>query len=121
MILNNVIIDFIDKANSNEIFKIIAFIAVISFVINTLYLLLKKRKHLSNYLQQQSLSRDILISVLSVFCGLLSPIYLLSLSFSNWSGWQLWLTQILSWYVLLSFSILAYIILSMNKAMKELD
>lgn len=121
MNLVNTIADFIDKVNDTDLLIIIGFIGDISFTVTTLYILMKKRNHFAKYFQQQSLSRDILISVISIFCGILSPLYLIYLSFSNWSGWQLWLTQILSWYVLLSFIVLVYIILSMNKSLNNTD
>ena len=119
MILNFDLINLIEKINSTEIMTIIAFMGSVSFVVGVILLGINKTKVVLKHILAQSIARDILISIVLIIFGLVSPLYLILKSFSDWSGWELWLTQILSWYVIFSFIVLTFIIINFYRILNQ--
>jgi len=87
---------------------VIGFISEVSFIVS----ILMKYKKLTKFMERPSIKRDIILSLIFIFCGLISPVYLLYVSFSDWSGWIFWVTLFLSAYVLLTFVVLVWFISS---------
>ncbi|MFH2141091.1 MAG: hypothetical protein ABIJ97_01615 [Bacteroidota bacterium] len=104
------IMNTIDDIDNSDSMTIISIIGNISFVIGIIRYVLKKRKIVAKHILNRTIIRDIIISVLLIFCGLLSPIYLLYKSFMFWDGWVFWVSQVLSWSVLSSFIMLAFMV-----------
>ena len=82
---------------------IINTLSTICFAIASLIWFYKVLKKQLKQFKIPSKLRLPLITLLFIFCGLLSPTFILIKSFSDWTGVLFWISQILSWYVLSVF------------------
>ena len=97
-------------------------VVIISFICNVISVILwflpkSFKESIINQIHTKNL-KSIVIILIYLITGLVAPVFILIKSFSDWSGWAFWLSQVLCWYSLLYFIFLIYIILTFNKLIK---
>ncbi len=96
-------IDFIKEIMDTPLATSISFISMIFFIISSLLWIIKGTKIFLRELKLRNKLRLAIIIVLFILCGLIAPTFVLIKSFSDWTGILLWISQIISWYVLSVF------------------
>ena len=102
--------------NTNA-FVIIAFITTVFSAISLPLIMFRFIKKLTKPFSQKKAQR-ITLMVAIVLALLFFPVFLLVKSF-DWTGWQFWLTQVLSYFVLLNFIGLCFFILKTQKILNQ--
>ena len=111
--------DIIEYLRGTNIWSLFSFLGEALFILGLLNKIIKSRRKVRNFVINQSRSRDILIAVFFTITGFFAPLYLIVISYNSWTGWELWLTQILSWFILLSYIGLVIIIGIVEKILRK--
>ncbi len=113
-------IEYIQKITDNSIVIIISLLSNVVFTVSSIFGFIKLIKKQFKKVKLSNRLRLLLILILFIFCGLISPILLLVKSFSDWSGLYFWSSQVLAWYVLYTFVSISYWIIKFEIELKQL-
>lgn len=113
-------VENIQKIMDTPVITVISFISMIFFVVTTLYSIIKGIKILLKEIKLRNKLRLSIIIILFIFCGLVSPAFVLIKSFSDWTGVIFWVSQILSWYVLSVFLSVTFFVIKFEIELKQL-
>jgi hypothetical protein len=113
-------IEYILKFTNHPVMVIINTLSTICFAIASLIWFYKILKKQLKQFKISSKLRLLLITLLFIFCGLISPVLILMKSFSDWSGVYFWISQVLSWYVLYAFVAISYVVIKVEIGLKHL-
>jgi len=111
-------IEYIQKIMDTPVATVISFISMIVFIVTTLYWIVKGIKIILKEIKLRNKLRLSILLILFIFCGLLSPIFVLIKS-NDWSSVFFWISQVLSWYVLSVFISISYVIIKVEIGLKH--
>ncbi len=113
-------IEYIYKLTNNPIIATISLIATISFAVSNILRLFKFAKNRLKKVKTHNRLRLAFILLLFVLCGLISPVFVLIKSFSDWSGIYFWISQVLAWYVIYTFVATSFWVIKFEIELKQL-